>query len=85
MNGKWIGFGNSSGSAQCWGVVVDASAILGGVRCAACTLVSVGSGFRVGGVVASDTLGGIRGVGGNRAGWADVSARAISSLSVMVW
>ena len=79
-----MGFGNSGGSAHRWGVAVDALGILGGSRCAVCTLGGVVSGACVGGVLWSGTLEGIRGVGGDCAGKADGPTRAVSSSSGMV-
>ena len=68
---------------QRWGVFVDTVDTLGGDRCAIYTLGGVGSGTRVGGMVRSGTLGVIRGAGGNCAGRADGSARAVSSSGMV--
>ena len=63
---------------------MDAAGTLGGASCAVCPLEGVGSGARVGGVVWSGTLGGIRGVGSNCTGQANVSTIAVSLSSGMV-
>ena len=76
---KQMGFGNSGISVQRWGISVDAAGTLDGARCTVCTIGGVVSGAHVSGVVQSGTLEGIRGIGGNCAGRADGSVRAVSS------
>ena len=80
---KRKGFGNNGVSAQRWGMFEDAADILGGACYAVCTLVGVGHGACFGGVVRSGTLGGIQGVGFNRARREDGSTRGVALLSGM--